>query len=48
MVTGKLGGDLETMTSYVFLSNLVTVVAVPVVFPLIDQDVDISFWAAFG
>ena len=35
VVTGKLGGNLETMTSYVFLSNLVTVVAVPVVFPLV-------------
>ena len=33
VVTGKLGGNLETMTSYVFLSNIVTVVAVPVVFP---------------
>ncbi|MBR6948343.1 MAG: transporter, partial [Muribaculaceae bacterium] len=47
VVTGKLGGNLETMTSYVFLSNLVTVVAVPVVFPLIDQGVDIDFWSAF-
>ena len=47
VVTGKLGGNLETMTSYVFLSNLVTVVAVPVVFPLIDKGVDISFWTAF-
>ena len=48
VVTGKLGGDLETMTSYVFLSNIVTVVAVPVVFPLIDHSVDINFWAAFA
>ena len=47
VVTGKLGGNLETMTSYVFLSNLVTVVAVPVVFPLIDKGVDIDFWTAF-
>ena len=47
MVTGKLGGNLETMTSYVFLSNIVTVIAVPVVFPLIDKGVDISFWTAF-
>ncbi|MBQ6167574.1 MAG: transporter [Muribaculaceae bacterium] len=47
VVTGKLGGNLETMTSYVFLSNIVTVVAVPVVFPLIDNEVDISFWTAF-
>ena len=48
VVTGKLGGNLETMTSYVFLSNIVTVIAVPVVFPLIDNQVDISFWVAFS
>lgn len=47
VVTGKLGGNLETMTSYVFLSNIVTVFAVPVVFPLIDSSVDINFWTAF-
>ena len=47
VVTGKLGGNLETMTSYVFLSNIVTVFAVPVVFPLIDSDVTIDFWVAF-
>ncbi|MBR5685442.1 MAG: transporter, partial [Muribaculaceae bacterium] len=47
VVTGKLGGNLETMTSYVFLSNIVTVFAVPVVFPLIDNNVNISFWTAF-
>ena len=48
VVTGKLGGNLETMTTYVFLSNIVTVVVVPVVFPLIDNNVDIDFWTAFG
>ena len=48
VVTGKLGGNLETMTTYVFLSNIVTAVAVPVVFPLIDSDVNIGFWTAFA
>ncbi len=47
VVTGKLGGDLETMTTYVFVSNFVTALMVPLVFPMIDQGVHITFWAAF-
>lgn len=47
VVTAKLGGDLETMTTYTFVSNFVTALMVPLVFPMIDQGVDISFWSAF-
>lgn len=47
VVTGKLGGDLETMTTYTFISNFVTALLVPLVFPMIDQGVDINFWSAF-
>ena len=47
VVTGKLGGDLETMTSYTFVSNFVTALMVPLVFPMIDRGVDIEFWQAF-
>lgn len=47
VVTGKLGGNLESMTTYTFLSNFVTAFTVPLVFPLIDQSVDISFWQSF-
>jgi len=47
VVTSKLGGDLEAMTTYTFLSNFVTALLVPVVFPLIDSDVTISFWQSF-
>ncbi|MBR6284930.1 MAG: transporter [Muribaculaceae bacterium] len=47
VVTAKLGGNLESMTSYTFLSNFVTAVMVPLVFPLIDRGVDISFLEAF-
>lgn len=47
VVTGKLGGDLETMTTYTFISNFVTAMMVPLVFPMIDQQVSIDFWAAF-
>lgn len=47
VVTAKLGGNLASMTTYTFLSNFVTAVMVPTVFPLIDREVDISFMSAF-
>ena len=47
VVTAKLGGNLASMTTYTFLSNFVTAVMVPTVFPLIDREVDISFMGAF-
>ena len=47
VVTAKLGGDLETMTTYTFVSNFVTALMVPLVFPMIDPSAHISFWAAF-
>ncbi len=47
VVTAKLGGNLASMTSYTFLSNFVTALLVPTVFPLIDRSVDIPFLAAF-
>ncbi|MBO4870836.1 MAG: transporter [Muribaculaceae bacterium] len=47
VVTAKLGGDLETMTTYTFISNFVTALLVPTVFPMIDRGVDISFVQAF-
>ena len=47
VVTAKLGGDLEEMTTYTFLSNLLTAVMVPVCFPLIDPSVSMGFWHAF-
>ena len=45
--TANLGGDLEEMTTYTFLSNLLTAVMVPVCFPLIDSSVSMGFWHAF-
>ena len=47
VVTGKLGGDMASMTTYTFLSNIVTAVMVPIVFPLIDPQVDMPFVEAF-
>ena len=47
VVTQKLGGSLEQMTTYTFLSNFITALLVPVCFPLIEKGADITFWAAF-
>lgn len=47
VVTSKLGGNLEQMTTYTFLSNFITAALVPVCFPLIDKSVHIGFWPAF-
>jgi BASS family bile acid:Na+ symporter len=47
VVTQKLGGNLEEMTTYTFISNFITATLVPICFPLIDKDVDMSFLQAF-
>jgi BASS family bile acid:Na+ symporter len=48
VVTQKLGGSLEQMTTYTFISNFITAMMVPICFPLIEKGADMSFWAAFS
>jgi BASS family bile acid:Na+ symporter len=47
VITGKLGGSASTLTTYTLLSNLLTAVAVPLLFPLIEPATDITFVTAF-
>lgn len=47
VVTQKLGGSLEQTTTYTFLSNFLTVLLVPVCFPMIEKGTDVSFMSAF-
>ena len=47
VVTQKLGGSLEQMTTYTFFSNFLTVLLVPVCFPMLEKGADVSFMAAF-
>ena len=57
VVTQKLGGSLEQMTTFTFISNFITALLVPVCFPMIPPycppgggaigGADITFWAAF-
>ena len=48
VVTQKLGGSLEQMTTYTFLSNFITAILVPVCFPIIEKGAGITFLSAFG
>jgi len=48
VVTQKLGGNLEQMTTYTFLSNFITAFLVPVCFPLIEKSADMTFLSAFA
>ena len=47
VVTQKLGGDLEQMTTYTFLTNLITALSIPICFPMIEKSADITFLSAF-
>ena len=43
VVTLKLGGNLEQMTTYTFLSNLLCALLIPVCFPLIEPASQMTF-----
>ena len=47
VVTQKLGGNLEEMTTYTFLSNFLCALLIPVCFPLIESGAGVTFWGAF-
>lgn len=47
VVTAKLDGDLEKMTTFMLLSNFLAAVLIPTVFPLVDESIDMPFWDAF-
>ena len=48
VVTLKLGGNLEQMTTYTFLSNLLCALLIPICFPLIEPASEFTFWTAFS
>lgn len=43
VVTGKLGGDINGMTTYTLLSSLLCAVTIPLVFPMLEKGVDVTF-----
>lgn len=51
VVTAKLGGNLEEMTTYTFVSNFISALLIPLCFPLLPLAnaavADIEFWPLF-
>lgn len=47
VITGKLGGDESSITTYTILSNMGAAICVPLIFPLISP-VQINFWDEFS
>lgn len=47
VITGKLGGSASSLTTYTLLSNIMTAMAVPLIFPLVEPHADITFFTAF-
>lgn len=46
VVSNKLGGNLTEMTTYTLLSNVVAVFSMPLLFPLIEKQADLTFISA--
>lgn len=47
VVVGKLGGNISTMTTYTLISSLASALLIPLVFPILEQAVHVSFLTAF-
>lgn len=47
VVTAKLGGRLEEITTYGFISNFLCALLIPICFPLIDHTAEMPFFSAF-
>lgn len=48
VITGKLGGSVESLTTYTLLSNFAVAIVAPAVFPLIEQGSHFDFWHGFS
>ena len=47
VVVGKLGGNISTMTTYVLISSLASALLIPLVFPMLEQTIQVTFFEAF-
>lgn len=47
VITGKLGGNASSLTTYTILSNITTAIVVPTLFPLVEPHEGLNFWPAF-
>lgn len=48
VITGKLGGSAASVSTYTFLANIGVAVVVPMLFPLIQPNPEITFWGLFS
>ena len=46
IIAGKLGGSIQSLTSFIMLSNIATAIVVPIFFPLINPQAEIDFVSA--
>ncbi len=47
IIAGKLGGSIQSLTSFTILSNIITAIVVPLFFPIVNPDTDIAFLSSF-
>ena len=47
VITGMIGGNINTMTAFVVLSSFSSALMIPAVFPLLERGVGLDFWTAF-
>lgn len=43
VVTGKLGGDINTMTTYTLISSLLCAITIPSIFPILEHVENVTF-----
>lgn len=46
VVTEKLGGSIGSLTTYTIIANMFTMVIIPLFFPMVEKEADISFLSA--
>lgn len=46
VVTEKLGGSIGSLTTYTIIANVFTMVIIPLFFPMVEKDADITFLSA--
>lgn len=47
VITAKLGGNASSLTTYTIISNLMTAIVVPILFPLVESHVGADFTSSF-
>lgn len=47
VITDKLGGNKLSLVTYTIISNLVTSIAVPLIVPMLNTNLELSFWTSF-